>query len=183
MMPQSGLHESITVVSLAWRQIPGWPEYEVSERGDMRRIIGGQGTRSGRVLKPWRNAHTHYFQISLWRGNQDHRTTVHRLVALAFLGEPPSTKHVVAHNDGSRDNNHWTNLRWATQRENVSDTIVHGRHNRGSRNGQAKIDEVCVAAIRKMDAMGIPKAFIAEGYGLCRQTISDIIAGRRWRHA
>jgi hypothetical protein len=169
-------------VDVEWRTIPGWPEYEVSERGDLRRVHAGQGTRHGRLLKPWRNRKTGYLQISLWRGNCGYRTTVHHLVALAFSGERPSPKHVVAHNDGSRDNNHWTNLRWATQRENIADTVPHGTHNRGSRNGQAKLDEVCVAAIRKMALMQIPHRVAADGFGICRQTVGDIVSRKRWGH-
>jgi hypothetical protein len=134
------------------------------------------------LIKPWRNKKTGYFQVSLWRGNNDYRTTVHQLVASAFLGAPPSTKHVVAHNDGSRDNNDWRNLRWATQRENMADTFRHGTHNRGIRNGQAKLDEICVVAIRKMAAMKIPQRVAADGFGICHQTVSDIVARKRWRH-
>lgn len=177
------LQQHVSSDSLEWRSIPSWPEYKISERGDLRRVQGGKGTRSGRTLRPWRNKQTGYLEVSLWRRNCDYRTTIHRLVALAFLGEPPSRRHVVAHNDGSRDNNHWTNLRWATQRENVADTARHGTHNRGTRNGQAKIDEVCVRAIRKMAAMRIPSRVAAEGYGICRQTVDQIIARKRWRHA
>lgn len=165
-----------------WRPVPGWPEYEVSESGAVRRLAAGHGATAGRILKPWRNKQTGYLQVSLWRGNQDYRTTVHRLVAVTFLGNPPSPKHVVAHNDGSRDNNHWANLRWATQRDNIADTVTHGTHNRGSRNGQAKIDEVCAAAIRRMVAMRVPREVAAEGFGLRRQTVDDIVNHRRWGH-
>jgi hypothetical protein len=166
----------------AWRGVPDWPAYEVSESGSVRRAFERQSAAHGRILKPWLNKRTGYLQISLWRGNKGYRTTVHRLVALAFLGKPPSTKHVVAHWDGSRNNNHWTNLRWATQRDNMADTILHGTHNRGSRNGQSKIDEVCAAAIRRMVAMHVPRAIAAEGFGVCRQTVDDIVNRRRWRH-
>jgi hypothetical protein len=165
-----------------WRPIPGWPEYEVSEHGSLRRAHDRNGAGPGHALKPWRNKRTGYLQISLWRGNQDFRTTIHRIVELAFIGQAPSSKHVVAHNDVSRENNHWTNLRWATQRENMADTARHGTHNRGSRNGQAKIDEVCALAIRKMVAMNVPRSVAAEGFGVCRQTIDDIVSKRRWRH-
>ena len=178
MNPSCLVGDRIWNVTIEWRQVPGWPEYEISERGDLRRAQGGQGTREGRPLKPWRNQKTGYLQVALWRGNRQHRATVHRLVALAFLGDPPSPTHVVAHNDGGRDNNHWANLRWATQLENMADTTSHGTHNRGSRNGQSKLDEVCIAAIRKMAAMQIPNRVAAEGFGVCRQTIDDIIARR-----
>jgi hypothetical protein len=96
--------------------------------------------------------------------------TVHRLVAVVFLGEAPSPTHVVAHIDDTRRNNHWTNLRWATQRENVHDTFVHGTHNLGSRHPQAKTDEACVKAIRKMAVMGIRRRVVAEGLGLQPRT-------------
>ena len=165
-----------------WRAIPGRPEYELSERGQMRRVQARNGPGPGPLLKPWRNKKTGYLYISLWRGNRGFQTTVHRLVALTFLGAPPSGKHVVAHNDGSRDNNHRSNLRWATMTENARDTFIHGTHNRGSRNGQAKIDEICAVAILKMVAMQIPRSHAAEGFGVCRQTVDDIVNRRRWRH-
>lgn len=174
--------ELVTSAGEAWRTIPGWPEYEVSEAGSIRRALKSPGATVGRILKPWRNKQTGYLEISLWRENKDFRTTVHRLVAFAFLGDPPSAKHLVAHRDGSRDNNHWTNLRWATQQDNMADTIAHGTHNRGSRNGQAKIDEVCAAAIRRMVAMHVPRAIAAEGFGLHRRVVDDIVSRRRWRH-
>ena len=121
-----------------WRSIPGWPEYDVSEDGRVRRAVGGKGARAGRILKQWRNPQNQYLYVQLWRGNRRTGIPVHRLVAMAFLGRPPSERHVVAHDDGTRDVNQPWNLRWATQRENVGDTVRHGTHNRGSRNGQAK---------------------------------------------
>lgn len=148
----------------AWRPVPDWPEYEVSEFGDVRRVKSYQGRITG-IIRPWVNKQTGYLNVSLWRNNRGQNATVHRLVARAFHGEPPSPKHVVAHNDGSRRNNHCTNLRWASLKENAADTFLHGTHNRGSRNGQAKIDEICVKAIHKMSVIGIPRREIAEGFG------------------
>jgi hypothetical protein len=182
MIPQSATTVVTPTQELTWRTIPGWREYEISENGVVRRVLGGQGTRSGYILRPWVNKKTGYLQVSLWRHNRRWKTTVHRLVALAFLGTPPSPSHVVAHTDGSRLNNHWTNLRWATQRENCADTLVHGTRNRGTRNGQARLDEITVLAIRKMIAMKLPHAFIARGHGICRQAVGDIANRKRWRH-
>lgn len=44
---------------------------------------------------------------------------VHRIVAFAFLGNPPSNLHVVDHIDTNRRNNRPENLRWITRLENV----------------------------------------------------------------
>lgn len=54
------------------------------------------------------------------------RTTVHRLVALAFLGERPEGL-VVDHIDRNKENNHFTNLRYATpsvNSKNVADDVI-----------------------------------------------------------
>lgn len=44
---------------------------------------------------------------------------VHRIVAYAFLGEPPTLQHVVDHIDTNRHNNRPENLRWLTKLENI----------------------------------------------------------------
>ncbi|CAD7056168.1 HNH endonuclease [Pseudorhizobium halotolerans] len=44
---------------------------------------------------------------------------VHRIAATAFLGEQPSSGHVVDHIDTNRCNNRPANLRWVTRLENI----------------------------------------------------------------
>lgn len=44
---------------------------------------------------------------------------VHRIVAIAFIGSPPSPQHVVDHIDTNRRNNRPENLRWVTKLENI----------------------------------------------------------------
>ncbi len=45
--------------------------------------------------------------------------SVHRIVATAFHGAPPSSQHVVDHIDTNRRNNRPENLRWITKLENI----------------------------------------------------------------
>ncbi len=60
-------------------------------------------------------------------GNLDKKTgylkisseRVHRIVATAFHGQPPTDQHVVDHIDTNRSNNRPENLRWVTKLENV----------------------------------------------------------------
>lgn len=44
---------------------------------------------------------------------------IHRIVATAFHGEPPSKEHVVDHIDTNKQNNRPDNLRWVTRLENI----------------------------------------------------------------
>lgn len=57
------------------------------------------------------NKHTGYMSIC--------SEQVHRIVAFAFIGEPPTPQHVVDHIDTNRRNNRPQNLRWLTRLENV----------------------------------------------------------------
>ncbi|MBN2863377.1 MAG: HNH endonuclease [Bacteroidales bacterium] len=44
---------------------------------------------------------------------------IHRIVAYAFIGEPPTAQHIVDHIDTNRQNNRPENLRWVTKFENA----------------------------------------------------------------
>lgn len=44
---------------------------------------------------------------------------VHRIVAMAFNGEPPTKEYIVDHIDTNRQNNRPENLRWLTRIENI----------------------------------------------------------------
>jgi hypothetical protein len=57
------------------------------------------------------NCRTGYLEIASVR--------IHRIVATAFHGEPPTNEHVVDHIDTNKRNNRPDNLRWVTRLENV----------------------------------------------------------------
>lgn len=57
------------------------------------------------------NSHNGYMYISQAR--------IHRIVATAFHGEPPTPEYVVDHIDTNRRNNRPENLRWLTRLENA----------------------------------------------------------------
>ena len=57
------------------------------------------------------NKRTGYLEIASVR--------IHRIVASAFHGEPPTKEHVVDHIDTNKQNNRPDNLRWVTRLENV----------------------------------------------------------------
>ena len=165
-----------------WRQIPGWPAYEVSSDGRVRRARQSKGALAGRVLRPLLNKKTGYLSVCLCERPRSKRIDVHRLVALTFLGHQPSPRHLVAHNDGDRTNNAARNLRWATQAENLSDCRAHHTALIGSRNPSTVINEIDVLAIRRMKVAGIPRPVIAEGYGLHKRSVFKILANSSWEH-
>jgi hypothetical protein len=91
-----------------WREVVGWPEYEVSEYGDVYSV------RRLQILKPQINPSGRP-TVRLSRKYRGPETKiVSHLVVEAFIG-PPDTdvaQHRVRHIDGDFLNNHYTNLEW-----------------------------------------------------------------------
>lgn len=97
-----------------WRPAMGFEdEYEVHPEGKVRRTTWKKGAKGGRILKPRLNP-AGYFQVHLRRKN----VTVHRLVALTFLGSPTGNAREVNHKNGIRTDNRRENLEWVTSSEN-----------------------------------------------------------------
>lgn len=174
-----------------WKQIENFPLYEVSDHGRVRSWLPHNQQRVGdtavraRYLKPCR-ASTGYLFVNLRQREGKLTTqiktfTVHRLVAQAFLAGDQSL--MVAHLDGSRDNNHYLNLMWATPKENASHMIGHGTKTEGERHGGHKLCDRGVRAILRMADAGMYQSDIAYFFGLTRQTVGDYLNGRSRRGA
>ena len=107
-----------------WRDVVGYEGvYQVSDHGRVKRVLQSKGTRPG-LLKPSPSGQAGYPSVALWRNNKGKRVTVHRLVALAFLGDGVGLE--VCHRDDDNNNNHVSNLRWDTHSENHLDITRNG---------------------------------------------------------
>ena len=94
-----------------WAAIDGYKNYQVSWWGRVR------NTRTGRILKPQTSGPGYLF-VQLSKNGKVILYYIHRLVAREWVGNPDA-KRCVDHIDGCRTNNHWGNLRSATQSENL----------------------------------------------------------------
>ena len=161
-----------------WRPIPEWPEYEVSNDGQVRRVAPGQGAIVGRILKP---SGRRYVTINLSREGGFKAFNVHRLVLLAFIGPPPTAQHECAHEDGNKRNNKQCNLSWKTPTENRADTARHGTQPRGEENAASRLTALQVMEIRRRWTPGLMSQ-IAREYGCAVSTIRRIVRGMSWSH-
>ena len=93
-----------------WAAIDGYKNYQVSWWGRVR------NTKTGRILKPQPSGPGYLF-VHLSKRGKVLIHYIHRLVAREWVGNPEE-KRCVDHIDGSRTNNHWENLRYATHSEN-----------------------------------------------------------------
>lgn len=119
-----------------WRPIPGYQAYEASSHGRVRsvdRVVpagpGGKGRHAVKgVILSQRETPKGHLHVKLYQDNMGRAVGVHRLVCHAFHGDPPTPKHQAAHRDGNPKNNHYDNLYWATQSQNLLDSVRHGTH-------------------------------------------------------
>jgi len=168
-----------------WRPIPGLPHYEISEFGDIRRTVDAPTRRAGHVVRGhvvWKQG---YRAAKLAIGNGEKKVfRIHRLVVEAFLGPCPSDKDQVAHFDGIRTNNHYSNLRWATAKENSGDRVRHGRDQfTGETNPKAKLTAELVQKIRAEYSPGYGnKIALARKYQLSRTSLDYLLSKRNWSH-
>lgn len=105
----------------------------------------------------------------------------HRYVCEKANGPAPSNDHEAAHNCGNgRDGcvaaGH---LEWKTRAENQADRQAHGTHNRGGRNGQAKLTEDQAREILSMKGVE-PRWLIAKRFGVSKTAVANIHRGIKW---
>lgn len=104
---------------------------------------------------------------------------VHRAVALAFIGQPPTDRHEVAHRDGDRANNCADNLRWDTRKGNFDDKVLHGTHNRGERHPHSRLSNEDVAEIR---ASSLSNSRLATQFGVSTEHVQRVRSNQKRRY-
>ena len=171
--------------TVEWRAIPGFPSYEASSAGQIRRCVqvSPKHPVRGRCLKPRPLKRGHCYVNIRNEEGVIKSVYVHRLVALTFLGPPPTTKHQVAHWDGDATNNNLSNLRWATNKENCQDSVRLGRSGRpsGEKAGKAKLTNEQAAAIRRQTDIDVSEW--ARRLGVAYNTVSMIRRGLTYKDA
>lgn len=106
--------------------------YQVSNFGNVKTLQRNIYNKLGKLhyiqpeklLKPsvFKNG---YKYISMHKNKKIKVKTIHSLVAEAFI-ENTYNKRTVNHIDGNKLNNHFTNLEWATDKENLEHNFVIG---------------------------------------------------------
>jgi hypothetical protein len=173
---------------MIWKKIPGFSRYEVSENGQIRVALNAIKIHKAH-LKPGqlvtlRQSTQNYFRC--WLKADDGRTIyvkAHQMVALAFCGLRPSKKHNALHWDDDPTHNHYLNIRWGTQKQNIADGIRNGSYPLGEAHSQTFLTNNQVREIkRRFPLEGRTQKSFGEEFGVSQYMISSIITGKRWKH-
>jgi hypothetical protein len=168
------------VMNQEWRPVVGFEGlYEVSSEGRVRglprqtkRSNGTSAWVEGRVLKP-RAQRSGHLQLWLRKDGKTHAVSVHRLVAIAFLGPCPDGMEC-CHNNGIPCDNWPENLRWDTRASNIKQSYADGRAPtmpglKGLDHPSSRLTADLVREIRKSP---LSCKAAAEAFGISAMTIS-----------
>lgn len=131
------LEGPISMMLEVWRDVAGWPNYEVSDFGRVRRK--GRKTRPGYRYKGRYITeveplilHTVSRDVDLHYKGQGKKHSVAELVLTAFVGPRPADRPIARHLDDDWTNNNLENLAWGTRLDNRLDAVRNGRQSAGS---------------------------------------------------
>ena len=158
-----------------------YSDYEVTEKGD---VYSLKTYHRNRGLIKLRQHIGKDNRLSICVYDDGKKSTVHvsTLVAARYLPPQPSPKHVVRHLDGNPQNNHYTNLAWGTQQENIDDRERHGRTSRCEHRWNAKLTQDQVDRIiflRGKVELGYWRQ-LAAALGVSPSTICAVLHNRNW---
>lgn len=167
-----------------YARIPGFPNYRVSDQGNVeskyqrgsRRLSDSWGPLKSR---PGGRKGKEYLGVVLCNGPHIRKSVrIHRLVAELFVARPPSAE-CVRHLDGDRFNNAASNLSWGTYKDNEQDKKRHGTwYDRCS----GKLSRDQVLGIRELVRVGATHQTVAKKYGVSRPTITRTVNRKIWKH-
>ena len=101
-----------------YKDIPGFPNYQVSNLGNVR------NTKRNKIKEPGYDSHG-YLKVDLYENSHRSTKKIHRLVADAFIPKDPQRLDI-NHKDGNKENNAVTNLERCTKSENMKHAYKKG---------------------------------------------------------
>lgn len=166
-----------------WIPVPGWEQwYDVSEFGHLRTRRSTWKYPKGRIVKPVVN-NCGYVIYQLRDGKRVEQWCAHKIVLLAFHGQPPLEKTQGNHKDGNKSNNHFSNLEYVTPSENQTHAYKTGLNvpRAGEQHNNAILTES--QALQILRARGtIAGTDLAKQFNVSTSTVSAIWHKRIWRH-
>ena len=160
--------------------------YIVNELGDIR-------NSKMKLMKPFEDKDG-YLRIALMVNGKQKKFHIHRLVYSLFVGELKKP-YVCCHIDGNIKNNHYTNIKQATQKENIRDKLMHGTWQAGNKHPACLYSDTEVTKVQKLldinsslsnkqiaDLVNLPQHFVLDVRRGKRQTFQQRIENQKAKY-
>jgi len=162
-----------------WRQVVGFPNYEVSNLGRVRSYSRNKKRDKPKILSPnpsVQGYHRAYLKNESFAGMR----MIHTLVLEAFVCPRPEGMEA-CHGVGGQQDNRVSNLCWGTrEKNNGEDKIRDGKTSRGTKNPKNKLSEEQVIRVKKLLASGMSQDKVAVEMGIGQTQVSRIYRGEHW---
>jgi len=116
-------------ISEEWMVLPGYSNYFVSNKGTVKKIRKIKGSRGFKEIILKSRSINGYKALSLVNDTGKKKTVyIHQAIANCFISKPKSTsKLIVFHKDGNKENNAVENLVWKTFSDFMKNEFETGR--------------------------------------------------------
>jgi len=178
----------MSIVNEIWKDVVGFEGYyQVSNLGRVRSldrlIVHRDGHRrfyDGQLLVLV-VGNCGYYRARLNKNSAKAMPLVHKLVALAFIGDRPKGCQI-NHIDGRKSNNCVENLEYCSGLDNIRHAYASGLFNNaiGENSHHAKLKDSDIPVIRDRILQGHTHKAISKDYGVSTTTISRAASGYCW---
>ena len=154
--------------------------YQVSNEGRVK-SLNYNHTGKEQIMKA-RNTHG-YEYVALYKNSKQKNFLIHRLVALVFLSDFYFEGADVDHIDTNPSNNHVSNLRWRTRKENCNNDLSKKHYSeakKGEKHGRAILVDRFTLDGQYIDTMY--QFEYVEELGFVQGNISSCCRGRLKTH-
>jgi HNH endonuclease len=180
--------------TISYRDVDGFPGYKIGNDGTLwscwTKIGLPKGGCVGAIGTVWKQMKpapkkigpvTTALHTALHRNRKSYMVRIHTLVLQAFVGPCPEGMECCHFPDPDPTNNHVSNLRWGTPKENIGDREKHGHTAKGEHNGQSTLKLEQVREIKRLLAEGVRVYLIARQFGVSHGCIMQIKLGYNWK--
>ena len=158
-----------------WITYLDFTDYLISNMGKIKYVPKNKVFVARPLTKP-----SVYRAVSLRKKGKSYVIRLHRLILLAFYGDP-GPGMVACHNNGIIHDNRLSNLRWDTHKNNMRDKSEHGRLPHGEGHFNCKLTKENVWHIRSIKPHKGYIQKLAKYYKVNESTIRAIISGKTWK--